>query len=448
MKALRSPYITPLLGALFMAVLLYKGGYEHLVSVGGGDPAAHLEIAWKLAKGQWDVYERATSFHAAVLILVRWLGFEVFSAVRLVLVMAALAIGALTFRPAQLRALPLISAFLFVFWVTGPIVHYYQADGFYGQFAAFAVLLAGVTLTQRALNLRAQLITAALAVVVLRFTYPLNLPDFLAGLALLFGERAWFHRKQKVRLALAAVAAGLALASVYGYFKLAPMLTIRGSTRVQRTDYLTFGSWICLIALSTRPRLSRLGWNIALINTVWMTVLIVFNIPRDYFFFKYPAAATLVLGLEWVHAQNTKLAHWRQTALFVGLFCLAIGYGAYFGKFWIRVHPSPSAAPVETKLEAIGDPITVRWIEARLKAEHATLISFYCPFTPRCEFAEYSIRIRQTLGQLPPLEAPQRCEFWDAAMPHPQNVKCETVLDQPRPGSAGGSTQRCWRCSP
>ncbi len=310
--------------------LLWVPETHGFVTVGGGDAGHHMAIANQLVSHNPKVYVGQTGAHAAAWLLGQlfhlnvpdamawaWMGaMAAFYAV----VLASVAFAVRDLRAAaQVVAIPLAAGLM----VAGTesyvpmIMHYYQAEGFFGHIFSLAPLAAVILCACSLDRWWLRLAGVVVAVGLVRFTYALNAGEALVGLALLSWAAAttrglrWWLRPLLVLAGVAACAA-----AGYSWVKLWDLRKMTGglmdhdvTTETVVLGTLTTVSAVIALSAAIAARLTHtpafyrvargalltavLGLGPWLVHHYWDQHL---ELPRAYYYRKHATLALLTLA--------------------------------------------------------------------------------------------------------------------------------------------------------
>jgi hypothetical protein len=304
---------------------LYNRWFEGLPSVGGGDAGQHLGLRLRFLADQPNAYYGFTGFYALTHWLEAALGLGAFESFRAVFYAVpcclALVVAAAFLRTAEdgqrfwagLAVLALGFAATAVF-VTLPLLHYHQADGFYPHLFSLVPLFAGWVLYGAAGDKRLRLLLPPATAVYLRFTYGLNLGDLLVTAAVLWAlearglEGRW---RWAVRLGSVGLVAGAAAV----YAQLLPLMaSMPGGVVAHRSVQLGVVQVAMSVVLFSLPALAarlaaplsepgvRLARFAGLFCALGGVVPLAFHalaLPIHYYLYKYGLDGVVLLTAAW-----------------------------------------------------------------------------------------------------------------------------------------------------
>lgn len=241
--------------------MLYHKPFRGLVSTGGGDAGNHIHVANEFASGNTSFYQSFVAFHAAIHSLQSLLDGDYFLAFQVAYYAGIVAV----LYCVNLLAVVLAShsnysggrrvlfylTFLGLAWypaqrVSLPILHYLQSDGFFPQFygsvLTFYLCLAYVRI--RPLFLRYGFLF--LGIVLLRYTYGLNLADCFITVGIL--SLIDFH-STRLRLAFGILSVGSICVGLLCYRLLYSILFIRGGIIATEVPLELAGRFLVSIGL-------------------------------------------------------------------------------------------------------------------------------------------------------------------------------------------------------
>ncbi|HYV46051.1 MAG TPA: hypothetical protein VFA20_14375 [Myxococcaceae bacterium] len=414
-------------GTIATLAVLWNGRFDGLVTVGGGDAGAHAAWALSFARSNPGEYFGFVGTYA----LWHWMGaafgFDAFERERAgfyltaaaVMVAVGHGVRVAVARGVPLRAavawsaLGLAAASRFGFW---PVLHYHQADGFYGHLFALVPLLAAWLAYGQLEDARARAAALVAAVGVMRFTYGLNLGDLaLTSAALVAWEALRLERMDpragapaeeprigatfdragepveeprigavpgrvgarapehigssatRLRPALLLLAAALTVGAVVAYAQLLPLADVEGGFIPTRLGWLLPGLAILTAGLFAAarllpPRARRLAAFAGAFGAVNLAAHLAYlgaGLQPRYYLYKYSLHAVILLLGAWV-AVGAAISGWRALAAgVVGLVMVARG-SPYERSFEDRLRRSPPWTLV--------GPLTDRDADARITA--------------------------------------------------------------------------------
>lgn len=489
-----------------------------LVSVGGGDAGNHAALRADFVSHVPGAYQGFTFFHTVTYGLEWLLGLDAFSSFRagfyLVPAVLAVALAAglecvsgrlwrsgraqVAAQAGLLVATAAVWPFLLLRWL-----HYHQADGFYPHlFGLVPLVLAWLAY---GLPRSAWSRCAALAVftVFYRYTYGLNLADFLVTCAVLVAVEDTRSFGPRYRWGAWLVGLGLLGAAAYAYWRLLPLAQLSGGLVPHSHERaLRVQSWTVVALLVVRffsPRqesVERRLLDFAVlfggVNALVQWAYLRAGLPVDYYFLKYGLHALVLLLCALMLAASVRVGALFQTGLprawrwdvvlavlvAIGLTEVTRGWGrafrAYEESYWERVRGEPPFHSLEP-LEDRGATALIRQV---LRDEGKHFGGLLSPSWPRVNFSNVA------LGWVPddwasvnghwPLFSGGRvrlgsglCVFWEASAddwPRYQQVSVDNgsaLVDvvralQARPDTVcrdyaapwvpGGSRTLCYRC--
>ncbi|ADO74402.1 uncharacterized protein STAUR_6645 [Stigmatella aurantiaca DW4/3-1] len=465
-----------LLQVLFLAVvagvtwrMLGIPVMDGLVSVGGGDAGNHAALRMDFVTHEPGTYQGFTLFHTVTYGLGWLFGLDTFSSFRagfylVPAVLAGVLAASLEFAVGRLwrssRACAvaqgaLLAATVIVWpFLLLRLLHYHQADGFYGHLFGLVPLV--LAWAAYALPRAAWARCAALAVftVLYRYTYGLNLGDFLlmGGVLALVEGFSSFGREHR-RLAWLARLMGLAFlaASAFAYGKLLPLAPVYGSlihhdpVRALRTQGWCVVGLLVLRFFSPRGeaverRLIDFALVFGGVNALVQLAYLKAGLPVGYYFLKYSFHAVVLLlcaGLlvasirvgSLVQAAPVRRRGWR-VALAVlvaaGLAAVTRGWSRAFAAYSPSYQERVRGQPPFALLSALEDRAGSALIRQVLRDEGKRLGGLLSPSWARVNFSNVALgwvpeNFTATNGHWPLFSegrvrrAPGACVFWEAA---------------------------------
>ncbi|QSQ22470.1 hypothetical protein JY651_46390 [Pyxidicoccus parkwayensis] len=292
-----------------------------LASTGGGDAGNHAALRADFATRTPGTYQGFTIFHTVTYGLEKLFGGDAFTSFRagfyLVPFVLALALVAglevvavrrwRTGRAAVAAQVALLAAFAFV-WplLLLRLLHYHQAEGFYAHLFGLVPLVLAWLAYGLPRQAWARCVALALFTVFYRYTYGLNLGDFLFTCgALVFVEGRGLPPKWR-RLAWPA---GLLMlgAAAYAYWRLLPLAHVSGGfiphgyERALRTQCWAVAGLLVVRFLPPRGeeaverRLLDFALLFAGVNAAIQLAYLSARLPIDYYFLKYGLHAQVLL---------------------------------------------------------------------------------------------------------------------------------------------------------
>lgn len=225
--------------ALLVLVALYRlhGPFNGLVTVGGGDAGNHIFITHLWATSDPHTYYGMTStqafFHFLSFVSAKTFNsiYILQSAVAILLVLSFFSYSSLLSKHltdgGPTTHIELLSCttlgYLYVVYFITPIVGYLQADGFYSLLWGVVPYLCAMFLFSTQSTLTRRLCALLLSVLIIRFTYVLNLADLMVSAALIGGWYAYTNKQTALRTIGALSFLGCLPAAIYLYRKLLVM---------------------------------------------------------------------------------------------------------------------------------------------------------------------------------------------------------------------------------
>ncbi|QRK08696.1 hypothetical protein JQX13_00450 [Archangium violaceum] len=461
---LQALYVATALGLTWR--MLGIPAMEGLVSVGGGDAGNHVALRADFVSHEPHVYQGFILFHTVTYGLEWLFGLDAFTSFRAgfylvpAVIAVALAAGVESVAGrlwrsgrAQVAAQVVLLVATAAAWpfLLLRLLHYHQADGFYGHlFGLVPLVLAWLAYgLPRSVWVRC----GALAVftVFYRFTYGLNLGDFLftcGVLVLVEGTRSFGPR---YRWGAWLVGLGLLGAAAYAYWRLLPLASLVGGIRIHshvralRVQWWTLAGLLAVRFLSPREdsverRLLDFALLFCGVNALVQFAYKKAGLPLEYYFLKYGLHGVVLLLCVALFVTSIRMGAvfqkglaraWRwELALAVlaaiGLFEVTREWGrayeVYEPSYWERVRGEP---PFQT-MEALEDRGATAIIRRVLRDEGKRFGGLLTPSWPRSNFSNVA------LGWVPddwsasgghwPLfsqgqvrEGPGLCVFWEAS---------------------------------
>ena len=438
------------MGALTVAVVeLWNPYFRGFPGMGGGDGGNHIALGRMLAAGHPEVYQSMAVLPTTAIWLEQTFGMDAFVAYRTIfyLVVAtpiafmAVMTATTSGRALSFVVLALVAAFpaTHIVW---PLLHYYQCDGFWSQLMGLVPLFVGIGIYAQAQQRTFRICALVFAIGFCRFTYVLNLGDFLVTVAVLMVVEARdAPRRGRLILwtlaVLALGAAGISYVEIYGVADLSggvihnqPCWLALGTLALSallisaRTWFRIAGATLNESALRAFRMSGIFGVTSALVElTFWLV-----RRKETYYFVKYPLAATVVTSsaaLVLVAACVSQGGSLRQRGL--GLAILATGGGAGLALLALGAAPyRPSyleradGHPPWRVLTVQADPEV--WDEiSRTLGDHHHFGGFMTPHWSESQTTNgafgFPVLFRDPIHQGDILRAPRDCVFWD---PDPQ----------------------------
>ena len=442
-----------LLSAIFFSLRLYYPAFDGLVSVGGGDAGSHAYFQGQFLTTDPAAYHSFAAFSA----LTYWLQeigklstFESFRAAYYDLVMLILLLifflAATVADDAKFRRTGTTISFFSLFALLAyfpaerilmPILHYFQADGFYPQLAGLLPMLAVWIISTVVENLYARLVALAAALTMTRFTYGLNLPDLLLAVsASLILERVQSRGSIERAVGLCAGVA-LAAAAFVAFPQLFSIFGMEGSILKTNMKAIAAGQAIiaCILMLAARGffapihagSVQRAYIFPACFSAVGICVSVYFGTSNPlYYSYKHIVASSFfavvaicICVAHVVTAQlydNRKLTPRTLTLLcgaLLGLWSLKLGYEVYQPSYRERAEHKENPE----LLVPLADLQAWKIIESTLKEKDRAFGGFITPSWPVSNFMNASFGY---FGELPfyrsgiPPKINHSCLFWSS----------------------------------
>jgi hypothetical protein len=489
-----------------------------LVSVGGGDAGNHAALRADFVSHVPGAYQGFTFFHTVTYGLERLLGLDTFTSFRagfyLVPAVLAVALAAgLECAAGRLwrsgRALVAAQAGLLVATaVVWPflllrLLHYHQADGFYPHLFGLVPLVLAWLAYGLPRPVWSRCAALAVFTVFYRYTYGLNLADFLVTSGVLVAVEGTRVSGPRYRWGAWLVGLGLLAAAAYAYWRLLPLAHLSGGVvphsheRALRVQGWTVVALLAVRWLSPREesverRLLDFAVLFGGVNALVQWAYLRAGLPIDYYFLKYGLHAVVLLLCAFLLAAGCRVGALFQTGLprarrwdvvlavlvALGLTEVTRGWGraykAYEPSYWERVRGEPPFQGMEP-LEDRGATALIRQVLRDGDKHFGGLLS---PSWPRVNFTNVA------LGWVPedwgtanghwPLfsqgrvrQGPGLCVFWEASpddwaryqqvseenqSPLADTVRAlqarpDTVCrDYAAPWVSSGSRTLCYRC--
>ena len=256
---------------LTMLDKLYYRDFDGLVSVGGGDAGQHAYFARMFAAGEPGIYQGFTAFYALTYWLEQICSLNAFESFRtafylscfLLLVCLAVLSGALIIKQGweTKRVYPYLFFISLALIADSPansllfpIIHYLQADGFYPQFFGLVPLFFCWCLYSIAGQLRARALIIWGGLLLYRYSYGLNLPDFAAASGILLcWDAVSSGQPAKTKLLSCFYLAASFFIAAYLYLHLGLLLEKGGMTPATNIESGIFGTALLSVCLLFTP---------------------------------------------------------------------------------------------------------------------------------------------------------------------------------------------------
>jgi hypothetical protein len=512
------------LAAAVMVALLHNEALGALVTVGGGDAGNHVSLQHEFVEANARVYQGFVALYAVA----HWLGavfglddFGAFSAATYVAVLcvpfaAAAGAGALlngtkavASRRATLAGTMLFAILLGACAVRlwGPWLHYQQADGFYAHLFGLVPTLLGWLAYAASERRWVRLGVVVAWVGFQRFTYGLNLGDWLLTAAALAALEAYGLRDRKRRLtwALLAGAVPFLAAAFVAYRLLLPLKDVSGAVVAPDVPRMLLGQVLALLALIGAGWFVGAGSAVArrlvlpplLFGAVALAVqalYVVLRWPRDYYFYKYNLHPAVWLSVALVAVAPAVVARLIQMQIqiqrdpmtrgrWLGMGGVAASVPALvlvmsaIGMYWSGFRERAFDPPPYTHIDALSDPALLARAREVLRERRALPGGVLDPSWPRSNFLNASLRAFHAFNEGWPkfvsgevTEADGTCVFWlegdevkrgyeQAAVHHGENIarRWRELLATPDKVcvphargwlNGGASLHLCHRCGP
>jgi len=373
--------------------------FDGLPSVGGGDAGNHIGNAVWFDGHSSRPYLQFVVFYALVglvrrltgsnLIVAFRIGWDLLLATIAWVAFAAAWIGARALRPAVRATVAMLTA-LVIAWLTWlPLLGYDQADGFYSHLAGLTVVSLALLCTSLPESRGWRLAALAATPVILRFTYGLNLPDVLVGVALLIWCESMGAAAPRLRWGLRVVAMGCLVAAAAAGHALWGLRAVEGA--IVRPAHSAFvGSLVILVAAlawalhrsvpGPRARLLRAGLVFAGTTAAVQWGLLALKRPEAYYPVKHGFQALLIGTLA---AGAIVASAGRRTAgalaLSVGALILA---RASVQPYWRPYVERLRGSPPWRFLQPLSDPEVLARIPRVLRTEQKTFGGYLDPSWP------------------------------------------------------------------
>lgn len=422
-------------GAIATLAVLYNPRFDGLVTVGGGDAGAHAAWALHFARVNPGEYFGFVSTYA----LWHWLGalgFDAFERERggfyltaaAVMVAAGYGVRVALARGSPLRvavgwgAIGLAAACRFAFW---PVLHYHQADGFYGHLFALVPLLAAWLAYGQLADARARAAVLVAGVGVMRFTYGLNLGDLALASAALLAWEAIGAGAGRIRVAFLGLAAALAIGAVVAYVQLLPLGEIEAGFVPTRLGWLIPGVGLLAagllaslrlgaIAAPAARRLAAFAGAFGAVNLAGQLAYLGAGLTPRYYFYKYGLHAVVLVLVAWLAVGAATVGRRALAACAVlfaaGLVMISRG-SPYERSFTERLRRTPPW----TRIGPLADRDGEARIAAALAQAHAGFGGVLTASWPMASFmnGEHGRFIDVPAFQRAELdESPGHCVFW------------------------------------
>jgi hypothetical protein len=464
LAAVQALYVAVALGVTWR--MLGIPAMAGLVTTGGGDAGNHVALRADFVTHAPGTYEGFTLFHAVTYGLERLFGLDAFTSFRagFYLVPAVLALTLMagleevtgrTWRSARAMvaaqvALGVATATVWPFLLLR-LFHYHQADGFYAHL--FGLVPLALAWLAYALPRTAWVRCAALAVatVFYRYTYGLNLGDFLftgGVLVLLEGPRL------APKLRRWAWPAGLAMLGATGfvYWRLLPLAHTSGGVlmhsheRALRVQCWTVVGLLVVRLLPPRGegtlrRLLDFALLFAGVNAAVQLAYVGAKLPIDYYILKYGLHALVLLlsalmlvashqvGGLLLPAQAPRARAWGVgLAVLVTVLLVEVtrGWGRAFRAYEPSYQERVRGQPPFQALDALEDRGATSIVRAVLRDSGKRFGGLLSPSWPRVNFSNAALGWvpedwRAHNGHWPLFEkgavreGPDTCVFWEAS---------------------------------
>lgn len=221
-----SGFLIGALWGLLFSILLWQTRFFGMPVLGGADAANHLLMQSEFIHTNSNAYSGFTSLYAQAYWFTLLLNLNFFEAFRLIVYsILPIFFGMLGYASFEINgkkfalSLVCLSLFALVAWFAlVPRFHYFQADGFFANLLSILAIALIWLVYSLSANTLSRLGLSLIALVLLRFTYGLNLGEAAITLALLsFAENLRF----KYKIIFVSLFGGIGLAS---YWVLGPVI--------------------------------------------------------------------------------------------------------------------------------------------------------------------------------------------------------------------------------
>ncbi|MCA2961126.1 MAG: hypothetical protein IOD12_12805 [Silvanigrellales bacterium] len=406
---------------LFAIVLLsqWHRDWGPFVSTGrfaGGDAGNHIVLRDHFLNGKPSAYNGFTALYVSTWLLEYTTGMPPASSFAIALyaglfihvaVFASfLASGLSSIRSFSLRAALIAASVSALCVLTLVPFAYYQAEGFYAHLATLApASLSLWFFCHCRVGLLGRCLAAGLAAVALRFTYGLNLADFLAALALTFAHVVIMEPKDGAQTWTRPFHTGVTLIALLGalaaYKALWPVAFDAGGgirwTNMGPLDLAFLPLSLASFVLLAKGRMDfglTLACSLGMVTGVVLLLHAAAGLPHLFYYFKYPFTPLAIVAgaspLFLARCLKLESLAWRTTS--ITLFLLVIGLGAWgyapYLEFWTHRFTGDRS---KRAIDRLVEPAIVAHIVATLEKQGRRFGGYYDPIWAYSHFMNSSL---------------------------------------------------------
>lgn len=243
---------------------LYNPHLYGFPTVGGGDAGNHVKFENAFSAFDPKVYKGFVSLYSLVFWLKTLFKLDDFEAYRLVfysliLFLNTFVVGAfysiskdvLNFKSKTLVTAVFVGASLVVFnTIVLPLLHYFQADGFFSQLFGLVPILSTVFVFAFCCTTSVtRIVTLMVGLVLFRFTYGLNLGDLFFTSAVLIYSESKQNTLARFKLAFKVLATCCFVVSIACYTMIFPLLSTYGAFARQLLGYEVVSLYLLALVL-------------------------------------------------------------------------------------------------------------------------------------------------------------------------------------------------------
>ena len=444
-------------------LLLYNHYFGGIMVIVDGDSGTHVALRNQFVTSNPSEYAGFVSFYAAtwwfervihhtfVSFAVAYFASAVTFAVAPLVAASSLLADGDDARWRRGAATALAATLATLVFVTLPLIHYHQAEGFFAHIFGLAPLVCLWLIDGFVRPPRLRLAALATGVVAYRYTYGLNLGDMFVALALLVGLDA---RRAGAGLASRAVlfvaAAAMLVAARTCYQRLEPLWSLDGWIIAHDVGKALTAEWLLVAAQTlalvlpwTRARLAgtgitrwlRLPLAFGTVNAVVVSWMVLHPPPTRYYFMKYDLHALLLLVASAIvlatalvagPAQAVARARGRGDRVAGPLIGVALAAACALAAaanrpYWPGFVERAFGRPPFRILHPLADLRAWHRIRRILAHEHKQFGGYVTTFYPVMNFMNASFGypnggIHFYYGR-PAIEAPGYCDFWEGGSP-------------------------------
>jgi hypothetical protein len=396
--------------AVFL-VFLFERNFFSLATLGNADSGLHLERLIDFATKNPDEYHGFVSYYASVEVLRRYFQVDYLWAIAYPLYVAAFVLFVLMLseKSREESWILYLLRMSLVLSISTTIVFQFIGQGAFAHVWAMPITLVMFRLaTSPSMGELARFVSLGAALVVLRYSYGLNLADHILAVAVLACFAPW---PTKIRFP---IASGIFAVSVLAYMNIWEVLGLGGAKTKISLGLVWLG--LCISGLAalwfrTRQERSKRVWNaIMFVSLLTVCVQLLYWQTGGrllYYGMKYPMGAILVVcagfgSLAW---QGRKSAAWISGGILI--YFLLLPLRPYLGQMLVSEYRVPL---LKSKVYSA--------IEKHLQEEGKQFGGFLTPNWPAAKFVGAAFHFRQSTPEYKKAvlkEEKNNCVFWEAS---------------------------------